>query len=1116
MHKITKTLILFFILAFQLTYGQENLTITGVVSDKAGPLPGVTVLIKGSTRGTETDFDGKFSIKAKLNDVLSFSFVGMATTEKVITSNTSINITMIEDMNILNEVEVVATGYDKINKKAFTGSAVSVGFADLKIDGITDISRMLEGKAAGVNIQNISGTFGAAPKITIRGSSSIFGNNSPLYVIDGVVQEDIVETNLDQLASGNAETLISSSIAGINANDIKKIDILKDASATSLYGARARNGVVVITTKSGRKESPMKISYSLEQTVRDIPSYSQYDILDSKENLSVLKELEAKGALELPSIAQARYGGIYYIMADRINTYDEATGKFLLENTPEAKNRFLQQYESANTNWFKQLFRQSLTQNHSLSLSGGGKNNAFYSSLSFFSDPGWSIAEKVSRLTFNVKNTFYLSDKLNVTLSSNASIRKQKAPGTFERQTDNFTGSSSRNFDINPFSYALNTSRTLRPRDNNGNLEYYRNNWADFNILEETKNNSIDLNLRDIKFQIDASYKFSDKITYDFNAAARYVNSTREHNVKERSNVVKAYNSNETTIVRDANIFLYQDPNNPDAIPVPVLPEGGIYTKNDNYLTTFYLRNSFSYNDTFNDKHNLNVLLGQEMRYVDRERNSFTGYGLQFDNGYVPFTDSRILDKLISEGGNYFNISQERERTVAFFGKASYGYDSKYIFSLTGRYDGSNRQGKSSSSRWLPTGSVSAKWNVSEEDFLANSNTISNLSLRSSYGLVATPGSATNAAAIFRSQITDRLLPGDRESYLNITELQNSELTWEKQYELNLGLDVGFMNNRVTLSADVYSRDIFDNIDFVRTSGIGGEFIKQGNNADVKVKGLELSLNTKNIVTDNFTWSSSFNFSYYDQEITKLQNRPIVFDLIDGTGGNIEGYPINAMFSFDFNGLDSQGYPTFKLPTNNNTSGGPDFQETENITDFLVYEGSVDPNISAGISNNFSYKNWNLNVLITGAGGNKIRLNPLYSNNYSDTNVFSKDIKNRWVLPGDENFTNIPVITGFDSNEGDPFRSSLSRLYNAYNYSTVRVADGDFVRMKNISLGYTFGKDVTDKLGLSSFNVKFQGTNLFLLYSDSRLNGQDPEFYNTGGVALPIRRQYTFSLNIGI
>lgn len=1114
MQRITKTLILFFILAFQLTYGQEKLIITGVVSDNQGPLPGVTVLIKGTTKGAETDFDGKYTVKAEINNTLSFSFVGMATVEKVVTSNAPINVTMTEDANILNTVEVVATGYDKINKKAFTGSAVSIGVADLKIDGITDVSRMLEGRAAGVNIQNISGTFGAAPKITIRGSSSIFGNNAPLYVIDGIVQEDIVEANLDQLASGNAETLISSSIAGINANDIKKIDILKDASATSLYGARARNGVVVITTKSGRKESAMKIAYSLEQTVRDIPNYSQYDILDSKENLSILKELESKGLLELPSVAQSRYGGIYYIMADRINTYDEATGKFLLENTPEARNRFLQQYESANTDWFKELFRQSLTQNHSLSLSGGGKKNAYYSSISLFSDPGWTIAERVDRLTFNIKNTFYLSDKFNLTLSSNASVRKQKAPGTFSRQTDSFTGSASRDFDINPFSYALNTSRTLRPRDNDGNLEYYRNNWADFNILEETENNYIDLNLRDIKFQADASYKISDKITYDFNGAVRYVNSTREHNIKENSNVVKAYNSNETTIVRDANIFLYTDPENPDAIPIPVLPNGGIYTKNDNYLTSYYLRNSISYNDTFKDKHNLNVLLAQETRIVDRDRNTFTGYGLQFDNGYVPFTDSRILDKLISGGDTYFDVNQERERTVAFLAKTTYDYENKYVLSLTGRYDGSNRQGKSTSSRWLPTGSISGKWNATEEDFLADSNTISNLSLRTSYGLVATPGSATNAASIFLSEITDRLLPGDREAFLNISELQNSELTWEKQYEFNLGLDIGFINNRINLSTDVYSRTIFDNIDFVRTSGIGGEFVKQGNNADVKVRGLEFNLSTKNIVKDNFTWSSSFNFSYFNQEITKLQNRPTVFNVIDGTGGNVEGYPINAMFSFDFDGLDNKGLPTFNLPEG---SDEPDFQETEDITEFLVYEGSVDPNVSAGFSNTFTYKNWNLNVLITGAGGNKVRLNPLYDNNYSDTNVFSKDMRNRWVVPGDEEFTDIPVIAGYDLNEGNPFGSTdIARLYNAYNYSTARVADGDFVRMKNISLGYTFDKKLTDRLGLSSFNVRFQGTNLFLLYSDSKLNGQDPEFYNTGGVALPIRRQYTFSLNIGI
>ncbi|WP_218598107.1 SusC/RagA family TonB-linked outer membrane protein [Polaribacter sp. NJDZ03] len=1110
--KLKTNFILTLFLAFvvQMTFAQDK-KISGTVSDKTGVLPGVSVVNKTLKKGVETDFDGKFTIIANNGDVLVFRYLGMKTIEKVVNGDT-VNVILEEDEQSLNEI-VITTGYDKINKKSFTGAASTIRMEDVKIDGVIDVARMLEGRTPGVSIQNISGTFGAAPKITIRGSSSIFGNNAPLYVIDGVVQEDIVEANLDQLSSGNAETLISSSIAGVNANDIRKIDILKDASATSLYGARARNGVVVITTKSGRKSSPLKVTYSLEQTVRDLPSYSQYDILDSKENLSILKELEAKGFLELPSVAQARYGGVYAIMANRTNTYNPETGRFLLENTPEARNSFLQQYELGNTDWFKKLFRQSLTQNHSLSFSGGGEKSAMYASVSFFNDPGWSVAENVNRLTFNLKNTFYFSDKFNLTLSSNASIREQRAPGTFERQTDNVSGDVSRDFDINPFSYALNTSRTLRPRDANGNLEYYRNNWADFNILEEIENNYIDLNLRDIRFQIDASYKLSEHITYDFNSAARYVNSVREHNVKENSNVIKAYNANETTIVRDANIFLFTDPENPNATPVPVLGEGGIYNKNDNFLTTYYLRNSFNYNNIFKDKHELNVLLGQELRYVDRSSTDFTGYGLQYENGYVPFTDPRVLEKIITEGDNYFALNNERERTVAFFGKATYGYDDRYIFSLTGRYDGSNRQGQTSSSRWLPTGSVSAKWNATNEDFLQDSNTVSNLAVRGSYGLVATPGSATNAAAIFQSLISNRLIPGDRETYLNISDLQNSELTWEKQYELNLGLDLGLFNNKVFLTADVYFRDIFDNVDFVRTSGIGGQFIKQGNNADVTTDGFELGLTTTNIDTGNFKWTSSLNVSYYDQKITKLENTPIALGLVDQTGGNIEGYPINSLFSFKFDGLDSRGFPTFGLPEGSDVTTGVDFQNSVDVTDYLVFEGSVDPNISGGFSNNFKYKNWSLDVLITGSGGNKVRLNPLYSSQYSDLDVFSKDFVNRWTVPGDENFTNIPVIA---SAQQQATINNLNVAYNAYNYSTARVADGDFLRMKNIALGYSFNKQLTDKLGLSSFSVRFQGTNLFLIYSDSALNGQDPEFYNTGGVALPIRRQFTMSLNLSI
>ena len=771
-----------------------------------------------------------------------------------------------------------------------------------------------------------------------------------------MVQEDIIEQDLADLTSGNASTLIGSSIAGINANDIKKIDLLKDASATSLYGARARNGVVVITTKSGKKSTPLKIRYSTEQTTRDIPNYSQYDILNSKETIAVLKNLRNKGYLTFPDVGNARNSGVYGIIEKKINSYSK-DGKFELKNTPEEINKALREYELANTNWFNTLFKRTVSQNHFLSFNGGGENNGFYASLGYLSDPGWTLSDKVDRLTVNLKNTFFFSDKFKLSLASVASVRDQKAPGTFGRQTDAVSGEFSRDFDINPFSYALNTSRALRPRDSQGNLEYYTNNWAPFNILEELDNNFIDLAVKDIRFQADASYKIMDNISYDFSGSARYVTSQNEHQIKENSNVIKAYNANQTSVIGNANIYLYKDPNNSDAVPVPVFPEGGIYIKSDNNLTSYYFRNSLKYEDTFQEKHLLNILLGQDLRYIDRDDNKFTAYGLQYANGYVPFTDYRLLEKIISEGDDYFEVGQERERTIAFFSKFTYGFDEKYIFSVTGRYDGSNRQGKSASSRYLPTGTISAKWNAGQEDFLtAIKPVVNNLQFRTSYGLVATPGNATNALAIFKSEVTSRENPLERETYLDIQDLENSELTWEKQYELNLGIDIGLWNNRISLVAEAYRRDIFDNVDLIRTSGIGGEATKRGNNSDVVTQGIELGLNTKNIVTDDFSWSTNFNFSYYHQKITKLANEPRVIDLVGVEGGNLEGYPINSLFSFDFQGLDKQGFPVVKVPKGKNYLEDIDFQDSDSVLNYLVFNGSVVPNISAGISNTFKYK----------------------------------------------------------------------------------------------------------------------------------------------------------------
>jgi len=1098
--------------------------IKGKVTDSSGsPLPGATVMAKGTKIAVLTDFDGNFSIEMPANSfALVISYVGMESKEIGI-GNTSPTIVLTEEGQNLKEV-VVTTGYERTSKRTFTGAISKISGAELKVDGVVDVSRMIEGKAAGVTVQNVTGTFGTAPKITVRGSSSIFGDTKPLWVIDGVVQEDIINLSFADLASGNSETLLSSSVAGLNANDIQSIEILKDASATSIYGSRSLNGVVVVTTKQGRRDAPLKVSYSVEQSARTVPNYSQYDILNSQESMSIFKEMEAKGYLDLPSTVNGRYGGAYNILGRAINTYNPQTGTYLVNNDPVSRNNFLKKYEMANTDWFGTLFRPSLTQNHSLSFSGGGKNNTFYASLGFYTDPGWTIADDVKQISSNIKGTFYVNDKLNITLSTLASIRDQGAPGSYESEKDEVFGKVTRDFDINPFNYVLNTSRTLRPYDENGNLEYYRNNWAKMNIIKELENNFMEIQVKDIRFQLDLDYKITPKLTYNLTGSARYANTSREHKILEGSNVVGAYKAGTpdgedgvNTLVREDNIFLYQDPNDLSAPKVSVLPNGGFLRKFTNDLTSYNLRNSVSYRDTFNEKHELEGFFGTELRVVDRNSDNFTAAGLQYDRGLTAFTDPRLIEKIINGGDSYYGFNEEKERTVGFFGKVGYTYDRRYTASVTGRYDGSNRQGNSDSSRWLPTYTFSGKWNLSEENFMKGIESVNNLSLRGSYGLTATAGPATNSLAIYKSYVTDRFNLDDRETGITIDELQNGGLTWEKQFETNLGVDLAMFNNRLQLTTDIYSRKAFDLVDYVITSGIGGQRVRQGNNADMETKGLEVGITTRNLVYDNFKWSTTLNFSVYSQKITKLENTPTAFDLIDANGGNTVGHPRNSIYSYQFTGLNNQGLPTFVMPegTTSNITGA-NFQDNLNVTDYLKYEGSIEPNKSIGLANTFTYKNWSLYVFFVGSAGNKVRLNPVYDSTYDDLTVFTKDFTNRWINPGDEQFTNVPVIADKRLNANYDGPRTLARAYNTYNYSDVRIADGDFVRLKNISLSWEFPKDFKRKLGLSTFTLKGSAVNPWLLYSDKRLNGQDPEFRNSGGVALPVTSQYTFTLNVSL
>ena len=1089
-------------------YLAADTTIRGRVTDSTGgPVQGVSVTVKGTQNGTTTNASGEFTLRnVPANATLEISNIGYETQEVVLRARqTTVDISLRGTAGMLTDV--VVTGFQRINRKNFTGSAISLKAEDVKIEGVADVSRMLEGRAAGVSVQNVSSTFGSAPKVRIRGATSINGENKPLWVVDGVVLEDIVNISNDQLSSGDPTTLLGSSVAGINPNDIESFDILKDAAATALYGARAMNGVVVITTKKGRAGKP-QVNYSGNFSTQLKPTYSEYNIMNSAQQMSVWGELERKGLLNSDILSQANTG-VYGKMYDMLNADDN--GNFPLQNTPQAKRAFLEKYAMENTDWFDILFRNSLIQEHSLSLSAGTDRSQSFFSTSFYNDNGWTIADNVKRYTLNFRNNYRFSNRLNAGFQTVGSVRQQEAPGALSRQSNPVSGQYDRDFDINPFSYALNTSRAITAFDDNGNREYFRRNFAPFNILTELENNRMKLNVADLKLQGELNYRFAQNFRYEFIGAMRYVKSSREHEITENANMANAYRAAGNQTIRQANKYLYRDPDNPESLPEVVLPYGGFYNRVENGLTSFDIRNSINYSNTIGDRHEVAVLAGQQVKYADRQNFSNTGYGYQYDNGGIPFVDYRILKQTIESNFPYYEMTKTYDRFAAFYLNGQYTFDKRYNLYGTVRYDGSNQLGASKTARWLPTWSIGGAWNITEEGFMQNLNKVDYLKLRASYGLTASMGPATNSNMVLRNMNTNRPYATETESVIRLVNLENSDITWEKNYTTNIGLDGGVLDNRVNFSMDVYQRNSFDLISIIRTSGIGGEKDKVANYADMESRGAELLVGGTVIKKPDWGWRTNLTFGYNTTKITNAKNRPIIFDLVRAEGGNREGYPVNSLFSIDYRGLvRSNGSPLFI--NEKDTIGSTVYLQDETVQ-YLVFEGPVDPKFTGGFSNTFNYRNFSLNVFVTYQAGNKIRLYPAFRNTYSDYDAMPKEFYDRWMQPGDD------VVPGVQPAILDAYTAYLlsgTYAYNNYNYSTARVAKGDFVRLKTVSLTYQLGRQALQNIGLNTFSVTASAINPWLIYSDAKLKGQDPEFFNAGGVAMPIQKQFTLTLKVGL
>lgn len=962
-------------------FAQTNVTGTVVSDDDGEPVIGATIRVQGNSLTTVTDADGKFAITVPSGKKITISYIGMDAQTIAPKSGMTIRLHAGKELQ-----EVVVTGMQKTDRRLFTGATTKVDAEKTRLNGVADISRSLEGRAAGVSVQNVSGTFGTAPKIRVRGATSIYGSSRPLWVVDGVIMEDVTNVDADQLSSGDAETLISSAIAGLNADDIESFQILKDGSATSIYGARAMSGVIVVTTKKG-KAGQTRVNYTGEFTMRLKPSYSNFNIMNSQEQMGIYKEMEANGLLGFSRTYRAASSGVYGRMYQLLNTYNTTNGTFGLANTDAAINGYLRKAEMRNTNWFDELFSNSIQQNHSVSMSTGNDRAQYYTSFSFMDDPGWTEQSKVRRYTASVNALYNLSSKLSFNMIGNASYRSQRAPGTTSQNVNAVTGEVTRDFDINPYSYAINSSRALDPQ------AYYTRNYAPFNIHNELANNFINLDVVDLKYQAELKYKPISKVELSVLGAYKFSTTTQANEIHENSNMALSFRAMDDATIRDNNPWLYQDPDQPNSLPITVLPSGGFYRETKYKMQSYDFRATASYNDVYNDRHILNLYGGMEINDTKRNRSYFNGVGMQYDMGYLGAYNYLYFKQAAEQNYIYYNLNNTYGRQVSFFATANYSWKGRYVVNGTTRYEGSNRLGRSRSARWLPTWNVSAAWNAHEEPWWQKTfgTAFTHATLKTSYSLTGDEPAVTNSQAIIQAYNAWRPFASDQESGLQVADFANPDLTYEKKHELNIGVDLGFLNNRINVQFDWYRRNNFDLIGMRTTNGTKGTVREYANVASMRSSGEELSISTRNIVTKNFKWNTDFIFSHVNTKITHLDNRSRVIDMVTGTGFAKEGYAYRSLFSFDFRGLNENGIPQVVNEEGNVVTSDVYFQSRD--IDYLVYEGPTDPTITGSLGNSFQWKNWHLNIFATYSFGNVVRLDPSFSATYSDLDAMRKSLR---------------------------------------------------------------------------------------------------------------------------
>ena len=921
--------------------------------------------------------------------------------------------------------------------------------------------------------------------VSMRQATSVKSVYYPLWVIDGVIYKEDKDFNVADLASPEAKRLIAAALPGLSESDIQSFQVINDASATALYGQRALGGVISVrTSKAGQGTN--SFTYQAELTYRAIPSYREFNILNSQDQMAVFNEMANGKSLDNEAVFIASRYGVYGYLYNQIYNYNDVTGEYGILNTDAGRAAYLRAAELRNTNWFKELYQHVIRHQHTLTFSTGTQKANYYASLNANLDPGWKRFENSQTYSFNFNADFRPFKGWRFGIRSTASYQKKHRGG-----------------DWRPHKYAPEASRTLDPNT------FYVYEYTPFNIKHELQHNTRDEKTANLSLQATIDWQPITQLRLSALGALRYRDQYGVTDRDEQANASQVYRNISKSVIRSYSDYLYKPLDDPTALPQIVMPYGGIRNSQNIIDERYDGQLKAHYNDTFgrNGEHSLSAVAGLEV-FEERHLNEwFNAYGVNYNLGYLTTYSPLLFTNLRNKGKQYYEIRPTLDRGVSLVGNVDYTLLGRYRVNASYRREGTNQFGRARTIRYIPTWNVGGNWSIDQEAFFPKLKPLSSLSMSLSYGMSGTIPYVHNALPRLKT-----LLPffGDAnliEPGVYIDEPANYDLTYEKMYELNWGLNFGLFDERISAGITLFNRQGRDLIDQVFPQGTGGFVdLLYGNVAQMSAKGIELSLTTQNIRTRDFSWSTSITYSRNTNKVTRLNTSPSVKNLTDEKGAARQGYPLNSLFSIPFYKLDENGHPRFFLP-----DGADVLPDGRHITspkmggqvswtaskpeeiDYLVYSGTRTPTDQGGINNSFSFKNFRLGVYVYYSFGGVKRLPEQFATKYNDYQVMGKEFNRRWLRAGDEERTNVPVIATDAHRQANPY---LSNAYTNYNKSDVRIAKTDYIQLRDISLSYTVPKSFVDRLRLSSLALKLQASNVALLYADKKLNGALPYDYD--------------------